>query len=158
MSNEHVDNEVPEGVSFPITDPTIIEKLDSLTPEEMEKFAAVLKESLQELRKEKVVEERDELRDELSSLCEEIRILKEENDELRDELEQLGDMVSAKKEHTNTHFNDKDNFVGITGYGQFSLKQVDKDRWEIHMLNEKVTLYNKKGHRVRGHHNHDGDW
>jgi len=53
MSNGHVDNEFPEGVSFPITDPTIIAKLDSLTPEEMEKFAAALKESLQELRKEK---------------------------------------------------------------------------------------------------------
>jgi predicted nuclease with TOPRIM domain len=195
MSNEHVDNEIPEGVSFPITDPTIIEKLDSLTPEEMEKFAAVLKGSLQELRREKVVEERDELRDELSSLCEEIRILKEENDELREEMEQLGDIVSAKKEHsriqellrenselhrvnaglqeevtrcgaslaakkehTNVHFNDKDSFVGVTGYGQFSLKQVDKDRWEIHMLNEKVTLYNRKGHRVRGDHNYDGDW
>ena len=53
MSNENVDNEVPEGVSFPITDPTIVEKLDSLTPEEMEKFAAILKDSLQELRSEK---------------------------------------------------------------------------------------------------------
>lgn len=53
MSNEHVDNELPEGASFPITDPAIIAKLDSLTPEEMEKFAAVLKESLQELRWEK---------------------------------------------------------------------------------------------------------
>ena len=53
MSNENIDNEIPEGVSFPITDPKIIEKLDSLTPEEMEQFAAVLKESLQELRREK---------------------------------------------------------------------------------------------------------
>jgi len=53
MSNENVDNEIPEGVSFPITDPMIIAKLDSLTPEEMEKFSAVLKESLQELRKER---------------------------------------------------------------------------------------------------------
>ena len=53
MSNEHVDNEIPEGINFPITDPTIIAKLDSLTPEEMEKFAAVLKESLQDLRREK---------------------------------------------------------------------------------------------------------
>ena len=54
MSNEHVDNEIPEGISFPITDPSIIEKLDSLTPEEMERFAAALRESLQELRREKV--------------------------------------------------------------------------------------------------------
>jgi hypothetical protein len=53
MSNEHVDNEIPEGVSFPITDPTIIAKLDSLTSEEMEKFAAILRESLRELRSEK---------------------------------------------------------------------------------------------------------
>jgi hypothetical protein len=53
MSNEHVDNKIPEGISFSITDPTIIAKLDSLTPEEMERFAAILKESLQELRREK---------------------------------------------------------------------------------------------------------
>ena len=102
--------------------------------------------------------ERDDARDELNTLCGDIQLLKEESVELRDEVKQLGAMIAAKKEHTNTHFNDKDSFVGITGYGPFSLKQVDKDRWEIHMLNEKVTLYNKKGHRVRGHHNHDGDW
>jgi regulator of replication initiation timing len=172
-----------------------IDRLRKLVPPETERGPGFVGQGSWSVFAEKVVEERDELRDELSSLCEEIRCLKEENDELRDELEQLGDMVSAKKEHsniqellrenselhrvnaglqeevtrcgtllaskkehTNTHFNDKDNFVGITGYGQFSLKQVDKDRWEIHMLNEKVTLYNKKGHRVRGHHNHDGDW
>jgi chromosome segregation ATPase len=186
-----------------------IDRLRMLVPPESERGPGFVGQGSWSVFAEKVVEERDaaregmkqllaekiEFRDELSSLCEEIRILKEENDELRDELEQLGDMVSAKKEHssiqellrenselhrvnaglqeevtrcgaslaakkehTNTHFNDKDNFVGITGYGQFSLKQVDKDRWEIHMLNEKVTLYNKKGHRVRGHHNHDGDW
>lgn len=171
------------------------ERLEKLVPPEPERGPGFVGQGSWSVFAEKVVAERDELRDELSSLCEEIRILKEENDELRDELEQLGDMVSAKKEHssiqellrenselhrvnaglqeevtrcgaslaakkehTNTHFNDKDSFVGITGYGQFSLKQVDKDRWEIHMLNEKVTLYNKKGHRVRGHHNHDGDW
>jgi len=135
-----------------------INRLRKLVPPESERGPGFVGQGSWSVFAEKVVEERDELRDELSSLCEEIRILKEENDELREELEQLGAMIAAKKEHTNTHFNDKDNFVGITGYGQFSLKQVDKDRWEIHMLNEKVTLYNKKGHRVRGHHNHDGDW
>jgi len=149
-----------------------IDRLRKLVPPASERGPGFVGQGSWSVYAEKVVAERDaaqervkqhleekiELRDELSSLCEEIRILKEENDELREELELLGAMIAAKKEHTNTHFNDKDNFVGITGYGQFSLKQVDKDRWEIHMLNEKVTLYNKKGHRVRGHHNHDGDW
>jgi DNA repair exonuclease SbcCD ATPase subunit len=84
--------------------------------------------------------------------------LHRDNAGLQEEVTRCGTLLAAKKEHTNVHFNDKDSFVGVTGYGQFSLKQVDKDRWEIHMLNEKVTLYNKKGHRVRGHHNYDGDW
>ena len=119
-------------------------------------------------------EENDELREELEQLGDMVSAKKEhsniqellrENSELhrvnaglQEEVTRCGTLLASKKEHTNTHFNDKDSFVGITGYGQFSLKQVDKDRWEIHMLNEKVTLYNKKGHRVRGHHNHDGDW
>lgn len=149
-----------------------IDRLRMLVPPESERGPGFVGQGSWSVFAEKVVEERDaaregmkqllaekiELRDELSSLCEEIRILKEENDELQEGMRLLVNATAYKKEHTNTHFNDKDNFVGITGYGQFSLKQVDKDRWEIHMLNEKVTLYNKKGHRVRGHHNHDGDW
>jgi DNA repair exonuclease SbcCD ATPase subunit len=148
------------------------ERLEKLVPPESERGPGFVGQGSWSVYAEKVVAERDYLqdalnrtlaerddaRDELNTLCGDIQLLKEESVELRDEVKQLGAMIAAKKEHTNTHFNDKDNFVGITGYGQFSLKQVDKDRWEIHMLNEKVTLYNKKGHRVRGHHNHDGDW
>jgi len=185
------------------------ERLEKLVPPETERGPGFVGQGSWSVYAEKVVAERDaaqervkqhleekiELRDELSGLCEEIRCLKEENDELREgmrwlgnataskkehssiqgllrqnselhrvnaglqeEVTRCGTLLAAKKEHTNVHFNDKDSFVGVTGYGQFSLKQVDKDRWEIHMLNEKVTLYNKKGHRVRGHHNYDGDW
>ena len=106
---------------------------------------------------EKVVEERDELRDELSSLCEEIRILKEENDELREELEQIGAMIAAKKEHTNTHFNDKKDFVGLEGYGHFSVQKANDCLWILKLPNETVTFYNRKGRRVCANHVHSGD-
>jgi regulator of replication initiation timing len=149
-----------------------IDRLRKLVPPESERGPGFVGQGSWSVFAEKVVEERDaaregmkqllaekiEFRDELSSLCEEIRILKEENDELREELEQLGDMVSAKKEHANIHLGGKGELHGIDGYGPFNLKQVDKDRWEIWMLHEKVTLYNKKGHRVRGDHNYEGDW
>jgi len=106
------------------------------------------------------LEEKIELRDELSSLCEEIRILKEENDELREELEQLGNMISAKKELANIHYG-HDEFLGIDGYGAFSLKKLNKEEWEVRMLKERVVLYNKKGRRVRAQvvdGNPEGDW
>ena len=134
------------------------DRLRKLVPPEFERGPGFVGQGSWSVFAEKVVAERDEARDDLNTLCEDIRVLKEENDELQEEVKKLGAQLAAKKEHTNVHFNDKNSFVGVTGYGQFSLKQVDKDRWEIHMLNEKVTLYNKKGHRVRGHHNHDGDW
>lgn len=134
------------------------DRLRKLVPPETERGPGFVGQGSWAVFAEKVVEERDELRDELGSLCEEIRILKEENDELREELQQLGDMVSAKKEHANIHLGGKGELHGIDGYGPFNLKQVDKDRWEIWMLHEKVTLYNKKGHRVRGDHNYEGDW
>jgi DNA repair exonuclease SbcCD ATPase subunit len=173
------------------------ERLEKLIPPETERGPGFVGQGTWSVFAEKVVEERDELRDELSSLCEEIRVLKEENDELREELEQLGDMVSAKKEHSsiqellrenselhrvnsglqeevtrcgtalsskNEHANinyGHDGFIGIEGYGPFSLKRVDKDYWEVRLLNERVALYNKKGRRVRGQvidGNHEGDW
>jgi len=107
------------------------------------------REGMKQLLTEKI-----ELRDELSSLCEEIRCLKEENDELSDEVKQLGDMISVmktktKSELTHVHYS-HDEFIGIDGYGPFSLKKLCKDRWEISFLREKVILYNRKGHRVRG--------
>jgi uncharacterized coiled-coil DUF342 family protein len=168
------------------------ERLEKLVPPESERGPGFVGQGSWSVFAEKVVEERDaaregmkqllaekiEFRDELSSLCEEIRILKEENDELREELEQLGDMVSAKKEHSNirellkenselhransglqeevtrcgTALSSKnehaninyghDGFIGIEGYGPFSLKRVDKDYWEVRLLNERVALYN----------------
>jgi hypothetical protein len=39
--------------SFPITDPDIIARLDSLSPEEMERLSSILEDSLEELRKER---------------------------------------------------------------------------------------------------------
>jgi len=134
------------------------EHLEKLVPPETERGSGFVGQGSWSVFAEKVVAERDEARDELNILCEEIRALKEENDELQDEVKQLGAMIAAKKEHANCHYGDKFEFNGIDGYGNFSLKRVDKDRWEIQMLKERVTLYNKKGHRVRGDHNYDGDW
>ena len=134
------------------------ERLEKLIPPEAERGPGFVGQGTWSVFAEKVVEERDEARDEINILCEEIRCLKEENDELQDEVKQLGAMIAAKKEHANCHYGDKFEFNGIDGYGNFSLKRVDKDRWEIQMLKERVTLYNKKGHRVRGNHNYDGDW
>jgi hypothetical protein len=135
-----------------------VERLEKLVPPETERGPGFVGQGTWSVFAEKVVAERDDARDELNTLCEDIRVLKEENDELQDEVKRLGAQLAAKKEHANCHYGDKFDFVGIDGYGNFSLKRVDKDRWEIQMLKEKVTLYNKKGHRVRGDHNYDGDW
>jgi len=133
------------------------EWLEKLVPPETERGPGFVGQGSWSVYAEKVVEERDELRDELSSLCEEIRCLKEENDELREELEQLGDMVSAKKEHTNTHFNDKKDFVGLDGYGHFSVQKANDCLWILKLPNETVTFYNRKGRRVCANHVHSGD-
>ena len=133
------------------------ERLEKLVPPEIERGPGFVGQGSWSVYAEKVVEERDELRDELSSLCEEIRCLKEENDELREELEQLGDMVSAKKEHTNTHFNDKKDFVGLDGYGHFSVQKANDCLWILKLPNETVTFYNRKGRRVCANHVHSGD-
>jgi len=134
-----------------------IDRLRKLVPPETERGPGFVGQGTWSAFAEKVVEERDELRDELNSLCEEIRCLKEENDELRDELEQLSDMVSAKKEHTNTHFNDKKDFVGIDGYGRFSVQKANDYLWILKLPNETVTFYNRKGRRVCANHVHSGD-
>ncbi len=148
-----------------------IDRLRKLVPPESERGPGFVGQGSWSVFAEKVVEERDaaregmkqllaekiELRDELSSLCEEIRILKEENDELREELEQLGAMIAAKKEHTNTHFNDKKDFVGIDGYGHFSVQKANDCLWILKLPNETVTFYNRKGRRVCANHVHSGD-
>jgi len=134
------------------------ERLEKLVPPDSERGPGFVGQGSWSVYAEKVVAERDYALERVQELLRENSELHRVNAGLQEEVTRCGTLLASKKEHTNTHFNDKDSFVGITGYGQFSLKQVDKDRWEIHMLNEKVTLYNKKGHRVRGHHNHDGDW
>jgi hypothetical protein len=163
-----------------------IDRLRKLVPPESERGPGFVGQGSWSVYAEKVAEERDELRDELSSLCEEIRILKEENDELKEvsgilnreilkenselhrinsglqeEVTRCGAALSSKNEHANIHYG-HDEFLGIDGYGPFSLKQVSRDEWEIKMLKERVILYNKKGRRVRAQispgDNHESDW
>jgi hypothetical protein len=69
---------------------------------------------------------------------------------------------STRREHANIHYSYAE-FIGIDGYGPFSLRMLCKDRWEVQMLREKVILYNRKGKRVRADidntdTNYDGDW
>jgi DNA repair exonuclease SbcCD ATPase subunit len=166
------------------------DQLRKLVPPEPERGPGFVGQGSWSVYAEKVVAERDEARDDLNTLCEDIRVLKEEYDDFKSEADEriqalikdnrafaddnaaladdnrclhekvkrLEERLAAKKEHANCHYGDKFEFNGIDGYGNFSLRRVDKDRWEIQMLHEKVTLYNRKGHRVRGDHNYDGDW
>jgi hypothetical protein len=127
------------------------DRLRKLVPPETERGPGFVGQGTWSVYAEKVVAERDDAQ-------EEVRFLTKKNKELEAQIRKLGEELDAKKEHANCHYSDKFDFVGIDGYGNFSLKRVDKDRWEIQMLKEKVTLYNKKGHRVRGDHNYDGDW
>ena len=50
---KHMSNDAPPTSSFPVTDPDIIARLDSLSPEEMERLSSILEDSLKELRKER---------------------------------------------------------------------------------------------------------
>jgi hypothetical protein len=175
-----------------------IDRLRKLVPPETERGPGFVGQGSWSVFAEKVVAERDYLqdalkqtlserddaRDELNTLCEDIRTLKEECDDLkeatgdriRELLKENSELHSAnaglqeevtqcanivgKRELANIHYG-HDEFLGIDGYGPFSLKQVSSDRWEVQMLQEKVTLYNKKGRRVRGKvvdGNHEGDW
>lgn len=82
--------------------------------------------------------------------------------ELQAELDSIANELRNRDEHVNLHY-DASEFIGIDGYGPFSLRKICKDRWEIRALHEKVVLFNKKGHRVRAdvdnsHPNYDGDW
>ena len=81
---------------------------------------------------------------------------------LQAELDSITNELRDRGEHANLHYS-TDEFVGIDGYGPFSLRQVCKDRWEIRMLREKVILFNRRGRRVRAdvdntNPNYDGDW
>jgi len=150
------------------------ERLEKLVPPETERGPGFVGQGSWSVYAEKVVAERDYLqdalkqtlserddaRDELNTLCEDIRSLKDENDELREGMRLLGNTTASKKELANIHYG-HDEFLGIDGYGPFSLKKLSKDEWEIRMLQERVILYNKKGRRVRAHimdGNPDGVW
>jgi len=148
-----------------------IDRLRMLVPPETERGPGFVGQGSWSVYAEKVVEERDaaregmkqllevkiELRDELNSLCEEIRCLKEENDELKEGMRLLVNATAYKKEHTNTHFNDKKDFVGIDGYGRFSVQKANDCLWILKLPNETVTFYNRKGRRVCANHIHSGD-
>jgi DNA repair exonuclease SbcCD ATPase subunit len=147
------------------------ELLEKLIPPETERGPGFVGQGSWSVFAEKVVEERDaaregmkqllkekiELRDELSGLCEEIRCLKEENDELQEGMRLLVNATAYKKEHTNTHFNDKKDFVGLDGYGRFSVQKANDCLWILKLPNETVTFYNRKGRRVCANHIHSGD-
>lgn len=147
------------------------ERLEKLIPPETERGPGFVGQGSWSVFAEKVVAERDaaqervkqhleekiELRDELSGLCEEIRCLKEENDELQEGMRLLVNATAYKKEHTNTHFNDKKDFVGIDGYGRFSVQKANDCLWILKLPNETVSFYNRKGRRVCANHVHSGD-
>ena len=131
------------------------EHLEKLVPPESERGPGFVGQGSWSVFAEKVVAERDEAQ-------EEVRFLTKKNKELEAQIRKLGEELAAKKEKANLHY-ELAEFTGIDGYGPFSLKKICKDRWEIRLLNEKVVLYNRKGHRVRGdvdnnNHNYDGDW
>ena len=91
-----------------------------------------------------------------------IRDRDEKIQELQAELDSIANELKGQTEHANLHYSSTE-FIGIDGYGPFSLKQLGKDQWEIRMLRERVVLYNRKGRRVRSdlnasNANYDGDW
>ena len=53
VQKEPQEDDKPGTESFPITDPLLIQKLDSLSPEEMENLQKILVESMKELREKK---------------------------------------------------------------------------------------------------------
>ena len=65
-------------------------------------------------------------------------------------LEPQKSFIDIKYEH--------ETFVECRGYGRFSLRQLDKNRWSIDLNDEHIELYNKRGRHVRSNLNHDGDW
>ena len=91
--------------------------------------------------------------------------IRDRDDEIRqlnERLESMKKEMTNQREHANLHYSSSE-FIGIDGYGPFSLKQICKDRWEVKLLREKVILFNKRGRRVRAdvdnsNPNYDGDW
>lgn len=89
----------------------------------------------------------------VASLLEEIDRLRQTNIELRSRIESQISPV----EFINVLY-EKNDLTQVSGYGKFCLKRIDKDRWSANMHDERIELYNKRGRRVRGDINHDGDW
>ena len=82
--------------------------------------------------------------------------------DLVDKLSSSSESRVLNPEHSNLHYG-KDEFVGIDGYGPYSLRKICKDRWEIVLGKEKIVLYNRRGRRIRGDFSSaekgwDGDW
>ena len=126
-----------------------VERLEKLVPHETERGTGFVGQGTWSVYAEKVVAERDELRDELNGLCEEIRCLKEENDELKEEMRLLSNVTSSKKEHTDIDTNG-DEPHAISGYGKFKLIRTTEDsQWMLFLNKESIMLYNRKGKRVR---------
>jgi len=126
-----------------------IERLEKLIPPDSERGPGFVGQGSWSVYAEKVVAERDELRDELNGLCEEIRCLKEENDELKEGMRLLSNVTSSKKEHTDID-TDGDEPHSISGYGKFKLIRTTEDsQWMLFLNKESIMLYNRKGKRVR---------
>ena len=125
------------------------ERLEKLIPPETERGPGFVGQGSWSVFADKVVAERDELRDELNGLCEEIRCLKEENDELKEGMRLLSNVTSSKKEHTDID-TDGDEPHAISGYGKFKLIRTTEDsQWMLFLNKESIMLYNRKGKRVR---------
>ena len=139
------------------------ERLEKLVPPESERGPGFVGQGSWSVFAEKVVAERDYLqealsrtlaerddaRDELNTLWEEIRCLKEENDELREGMRLLGNATASKKEHTSID-TDGDEPLEISGYGKFKLMRTTTDsQWMLFLNKENIMLYNRKGKRVR---------
>lgn len=89
----------------------------------------------------------------INELREEIIRLRSTNSELRARI----DSRVSPAEFANVLYL-KGKLAEVTGYGKFHLKQLDRDLWSVSLHDEKIELYNRKGHRVRGNINPDGDW
>jgi hypothetical protein len=126
-----------------------IDRLRKLVPPDSDRGPGFVGQGTWSVYAEKVVAERDELRDELNGLCEEIRCLKEENDELKEGMRLLSNVTSSKKEHTDID-TDGDEPHAISGYGKFKLIRTTEDsQWMLFLNKESIMLYNRKGKRVR---------
>lgn len=76
-----------------------------------------------------------------------------------DRLRVANEALKSPPQFTEIFYKD-DSFSGCEGYGKFSIRQTDKDRWSIDLNKEHIELYNKRGRRVRSglSHNPEGDW